>query len=104
MDGTYIKAHQHAAGIETLEEKTIGKSKGGNTTKVQMLADAKGNPIDFILTPGNIHIVTVGNHLLYISVDENVIADKGYGVEYSQEAIFAKTSVSNIQRRSNSKK
>jgi transposase len=51
MDGTYIKAHQHASGgIELNSERSIGRSKGGNTTKFHMLTDAHGNPATFEIT------------------------------------------------------
>ena len=105
MDGTYIKAHQHSAGgIEPLENRTVGKSKGGNTTKVHLLTDAYGNPIDFKLTAGNIHDVTIGLALVEMSDGENIIADKGYDAEYIREAIVAKGSAPHIPRKSNSSK
>jgi transposase len=79
MDGTYVKAHQHAAsGIEPVEDKTIGPSRGGNTTKVHMLGDTHGNPITFEITGANIHDVTKGEALLSMSHAESIIADKGY--------------------------
>jgi hypothetical protein len=46
LDGSYIRAHQHASGARHGEERAIGKSRGGNTTKIHSAADVHGNPID----------------------------------------------------------
>ena len=65
IDGTYVKAHQHASGgIESADVNSIGRSKGGNTTKVHMLTDAHGNPAIFEITSGNIHDISIGGMLI----------------------------------------
>ena len=104
LDGPCIKAHQLATGIEKPEEKTIGISKGAKPTKIHVLADTHGNPIDFKLTPGNIYDVTVGDQFINISEGENIIAGKGYDAEYLREAILAKGATPYITRKSNSTK
>ena len=89
IDGTYIKAHQHAFGsLEAAEEKTIGISRGGNTTKIHMLTDAHGNPVKFEITAGNIHDASRGKNLIDFSNAENLIGDKGYDSDELRE--FAK--------------
>ena len=41
IDGTFIKAHQYSTGAAASEEpQDIGKSKGGNTTKIHMAVNA----------------------------------------------------------------
>lgn len=105
MDGTYIKAHQHAAGgIEKPEVKSIGKSKGGNTSKVHMLCDAHGNPITFELTGGNCHDMSKAEVLLCNANAEHIIADKGYDAEYLRDKALEKGIIPHIPRKSNSKK
>lgn len=105
MDGTYIKAHQHASGgIESTNDKTIGRSKGGNTTKVHMLTDAHGNPAIFEITAGNINDVSVGGKLVASSDGENIIGDKGYDSELLRDAVLAKEAIPHIPRKSNSRK
>lgn len=37
------------------ENQAIGKSVGGNTTKIHMAVDAYGIPIEFDLTGGEVH-------------------------------------------------
>lgn len=105
MDGTYVKAHQHASGgVEAAGEKTIGRSKGGNTTKIHMLTDAHGNPAIFEITAGNIHDVSVGGKLITDSDGENIIGDKGYDSELLRNAVLNKGAIPHIPRKSNSKK
>jgi transposase len=105
MDGTYVKAHQHSAGgIELQESRTIGPSKGGNTTKIHMLADAHGNPIAFEITAGNIHDVSKGEKLIAIAEAENIIADKGYDAEYLRDQSKSKGMLPHIPQRSSNKK
>ena len=85
-------------------EKTIGKSKGGNTTKIPLLADAHENPIDFKVTPGSVPSVTFCIHVFNISEAENIISDKGYDAQYLREPILAKGSEPHISLKSSSNK
>ena len=56
IDSTIVRAHQHSAGaIKKTQEMTIGKSKGGLSTKIHATTDALGNPTSFALTPGQTH-------------------------------------------------
>jgi transposase len=105
IDGSYVKAHQHASGgIEPETSKTIGKSKGGNTTKIHMVVDSHGNPIKFDITAGNIHDVSVAADLLDGIEADNVIADKGYDSDALRDGIREMDATPHIPRRRNSKK
>ena len=55
LDGSYIRAHQHAQGARRGESRAIGKSRAGYTAKIHMGADAYGNPLDFEITGGQVH-------------------------------------------------
>lgn len=53
IDSTSSKAHRCAAGGEGGEAaQNIGRSRGGRTTKVHAVVDARGRMIAFDLTPG----------------------------------------------------
>ncbi len=54
IDGSYVRAHQHASGARLGEERAIGVSRGGTTSKIHIAADASGNPIDFEITRGQL--------------------------------------------------
>lgn len=78
-DGSYVRAHQHASGARHGEERAIGRSCGGLTTKIHICADAHGNPIDFKVTGGEVHDSKVANQLIDLLEEaEYFIADKGY--------------------------
>jgi Transposase DDE domain len=50
--------------------------KGGLSTKIHALVDALGNPLRFLLTPGQAHDLTGADALLPQIAAEVLIADK----------------------------
>ena len=56
----------------------MGYSRGGITTKIHCVVDAKGRPIDFSLTGGEVHDVQEAEALLKNKTAKYVIGDKGY--------------------------
>ena len=82
LDSTVIRAHPCAAGAPATRggqgEQALGRSRGGFSTKIHIVVDALGNPVDFVLTAGQVHDVTQGPTLLQGRHCDYVIADKGY--------------------------
>lgn len=104
LDGTVIRAHQHAAGMASKEDdQALGRSRGGFSTKVHMLVDAHGNPLNFILTPGQTHDSTQAIPLLEKQSFDVAIADKGYDSDAIRDAINAMGALPVIPSRSNRK-
>ena len=62
----------------TQNEQALGRSRGGFTTKIHGLCDALGNPLDFILTGGEMAECSQAISLLKNKKYEAVLADKGY--------------------------
>lgn len=54
IDATHIRAHQSSVGSSDLESQAIAKSAGGNSTKIHLIVDAHGNPLDFIISDGEL--------------------------------------------------
>lgn len=102
IDATIVKAHQHSSGVRKGEESAIGKSRGGLTTKIHMLADANGNPLSFEITPGQVSDFTVADELIETSNAENLITDKGYDSERIRAQARDKGICPIIPRRKNS--
>jgi len=103
IDGSYIRAHQHASGARHGEERAIGRSRGGNTTKIHMAADAHGNPIDFEITGGEVHDAKVASKLIeMVDLAEVIVADKGYDSEAIRDEIRLHGAQPVIPRKSNS--
>ena len=66
---------------KTQANECIGVSRGGRSTKIHAVVDALGNPIEVMLTAGNVHDVTVAEKLLgrIRLKGSTVLADKAYG-------------------------
>ena len=104
IDGSIVKAHQHATGARKGEERAIGKSVAGNTSKIHMVVDSHGNPIDFEVTEGQVHDIVVAPELIERTPESKfTLADKGYDAEYFRWVIEEMDSVAVIPRKSNSK-
>ncbi|MFJ7278268.1 IS5 family transposase [Kitasatospora sp. NPDC098663] len=59
VDSTIVRAHQNAAGARRTgapaaepDHHSIGRSRGGLTTKIHLAADSRCRPLCFYLTPG----------------------------------------------------
>ena len=81
-DGSYVRCHQHASGARLGEDRAIGRSRGGATTKIHLSCDADGYPLDFKITGGEVHDSQVAGELIeMIGQADYFIADKGYDSE-----------------------
>jgi hypothetical protein len=57
----------------------MGRSRGGLMTKIHALTDARGLPLELVLTPGQAGDCPVAEHLLgWLRPDTIVLADKAY--------------------------
>ncbi len=90
LDATIVRVHQHASGAIGNEDQAIGKSVGGFTTKVHALVDACGNPIEFVLSGGEVHDSQKAPELIEISEAEVLAADKAYHVKKIRDQAEAK--------------
>lgn len=103
IDGSIVKAHQHACGARKGEERAIGKSVAGNTSKIHMVVDSHGNPIDFEITEGQVHDIQMATELIERTPrSDYTLADKGYDAEYFRWVIKETKSKPLIPRKSNS--
>ncbi len=75
----------------------MGRSRGGLTTKIHALVDARGLPIRFVLTPGQTHD-SKGAAMLLAELDPacTVLGDKAYDVNWIRDHIAQRGSVANI--------
>ena len=64
LDGTIVRAHRSAAGAPSGDgwdgtdepsDHALGRSVGGFSTKIHLLSDGNGVPLDALLTPGQTH-------------------------------------------------
>ena len=106
-DSTVIRAHPCAAGALKKdggqEKQALGRSRGGFSTKIHIAADAPGNPLRFILTPGQDHDITQGEALTFGFHPSFVPADKGYDSEDYRQYLIRQGAIPVIPPRSNRK-
>jgi len=82
IDSSIVRAHQHSTvAITKRDAESIGRSKGGLSTKIHTVVDALGNPIDFVLTPGQACDLDGSDELLPKIEAKTVLADKGYDAD-----------------------
>lgn len=104
IDGTIIRTHQHGTGAARFSNQSIGRSCGGNSTKIHMAVDSYGLPIHFALTAGNVHECSVAEKFIeQLPHSEYIIADRGYDSESLRTMITKRKTWSIIPRKSNSK-
>jgi transposase len=78
-----VGAHRSAAGGKGGEwTQAVGRSRGGRTSKIHCLADHRGRPLAFALTPGNVADITIALPLLQsVAQSRRLIADKAYDAD-----------------------
>ncbi|MGO1744462.1 MAG: IS5 family transposase [Psychrobacter sp.] len=104
IDGSYIRCHQHASGARLGEDRAIGQSRGGATTKIHLSCDADGYPLDFKITGGEVHDSQVAGELIdMIGQADYFIADKGYDSEAIRDKARTHDMVPVIPKRKNAK-
>lgn len=89
LDASVIKVHQHASGPRGRGEEAVGKSRGGRTTKLHALCDARGNPISLVVTPGQTSDSKMAPLLLAAMQEDAgaIIADRAYDSAAIRDAI-----------------
>src|SRR5271169_2796700 len=63
-------------------EEAIGRSRGGRTSKIHALADDRGRPVAFALTPGKVADIVMAVPLLSaVEKPQRLLADKAYDAD-----------------------
>jgi transposase len=105
IDATIIRANACAAGYKKGQQKQegLGRSVGGFSSKIHAKVDALGNPLQFIITAGQVNDVTEAKALLEDLNGSHTLADKAYDSDNVREIITAKDGVPVIPPKSNRK-
>ena len=100
---TIVRAHACSAGYkkDSGHQGALGRSKGGFTKKIHAVVDALGNPLQFILTPGQRNDITQGESLIEDFKSAMVIADKEYDSNALVQVIEERRSVAVIPPKKN---
>jgi transposase len=85
-------------------DEGLGRSRGGISSKIHCVVDGLGNPIDFILTGGEVHDSLCADTLLADKNADFVIADKAYDSDKILAKIAEMEAIAVIPPKSNRKK
>ncbi|WP_281792288.1 IS5 family transposase [Desulforhabdus amnigena] len=107
FDSTIVRAHPCAAGALKRsggqETQALGRSRGGFSTKIHVAVDGLGNPLRFILTPGQKSDIEQGPALIEGFTFAHALGDKGYDSDAFVQAITQSGATAVIPPRSNRK-
>ena len=79
IDSTCIKVHKHGLGApKALGDQKVGRTRGGQNTKVHALVDSKACPVAIILSAGNRHDILFAGDLVSGETARTILADKAY--------------------------
>ena len=85
------------------EDEGLGRSSGGLSSKIHCLADGLGNPVDFILTGGEVHDSQCADALLEGKKANFIVADKAYDNNAILQKIAQMEAIAVIPPKSNRK-
>lgn len=79
IDSTFSKAQRTASSMRSDgNNRQLGRSRGGITTKIHLLCNSDGKPMDFCLTPGQVSDIKTAPILTDRNKMQCLIADKAY--------------------------
>ena len=89
--------------MQGLKKELIGKSRGGNTTKIHTLVDALGYPVRILLSAGQVSDFKIAPKLIDGLKAGIVMADGGYDSFKFREMIQKQGAIACIPRHRNRK-
>lgn len=102
VDSTINRAHQHAAGGQGgATRHAIGRSRGGFTTKVHLVVDSLGLPLEYELTEGQRHDSQAAPTLIDRCRPRCLLADKAYDSDAIRAQLRAMNCAAVIPPKSN---
>ncbi len=105
LDTSVVRVHQHAGCAKKCESNCTGRSRGGLTTKIHAVVDAKGRPIRLALSAGQEHdSLLAGDLLTELRYNGMLLADKAYDSDTIRDLVRQRGAWANIPPRRNRKK
>ena len=83
IDTSIVRVHQHGACITRNRKQSMGRSRGGLTSKIHALVDTNGLPVRLALTAGEAHDNRLAGKLLSrLKSGTMLLADRGYDADW----------------------
>lgn len=104
LDSTIVRVHKHGACIKKDKRNCTGRSRGGLTTKIHAVVDAKGLPVCLALSAGQDHDSRLATELLTgLSHNSVLLADRAYDSDAIREYVRKRGAWANIPPKRNRK-
>jgi transposase len=97
IDTSIVRVHQHGACITRNRQQSMGRSRGGLTSKIHALVDTNGLPVRLALTAGEAHDNRLAGKLLSrLKSGAMLLADRGYDADWIRTLATEKGAWANI--------
>jgi transposase len=104
IDTSIVRVHQHAACISWNRRQSMGRSRGGLSSKIHALVDTNGLPVRLALTAGEAHDNRLASQLLSRPKSGTMLlADRGYDADWIRALAAKRGGWANIPPRCNRK-
>ena len=104
IDTSMVRVHQHGACIADSASQSVGRSRGGLTSKIHVVVDANGLPVRLGLTPGEAHDNRLCSALLTgLQPQTMLLADRGYDADWIRALVHQQGAWANIPPKRNRK-
>jgi transposase len=102
IDTSIVRVHQHGACITRNRRQSMGRSRGGLTSKIHALVDTNGLPVRLALTAGEAHDSRLAGKLLSrLRSGTMLLADRGYDADWIRDLVRQHGAWANIPPKGN---
>ena len=105
IDTSIVRVHQHAACIARNKGQSMGRSRGGLTSKIHAVVDTNGLPVRLGLTAGEAHDSRLAMKLLSrLRSGSMLLADRAYDADWIRAFVNEQGAWTNVPPRSKSER
>ena len=102
IDTSIVRVHQHGALLTRNRSQSMGRSRGGLTSKIHAVVDTNGLPVRLALTAGEAHDNRLAGRLLSrLKSGSMLLADRGYDADWIRALVSERGAWANIPPRCN---
>jgi transposase len=102
IDTSIVRVHQHGACVTQNRRQSMGRSRGGLTSKIHAVVDTNGLPVRVALTAGEAHDNRLAGRLLSrLQSGAMLLADRGYDADWIRTLAAERGAWANIPPRRN---
>jgi transposase len=102
IDTSIVRVHQHGACITRNRRQSMGRSRGGLTSKIHAVVDTNGLPVRLALAAGEAHDNRLAGSLLSgLKSRSMLLADRGYDADWIRAIVTKRHAWANIPPRRN---